>query len=97
MTAPTPGPTPYNPIVSTAQLKADGILGYAKTIVAVVYSIVAAVLLVLPQAGGFSDLTTTQWLGIAALVLGPGGVLATANKVKPTPPAPVEPANGPQI
>lgn len=89
----TPGPTPYNPIISTGQLIPDGALGYAKAIIAALYSIIAAVLLVLPTDGGFADLSTAQWLGIAALVLGPGGVLAAANKVKPTPPAPVQPVD----
>ncbi len=80
-------------IVSTKQLIPDGLAGYAKTIVAFVYSVIAAVLLVIPTDGGFGDLTTVQWLGVAALVLGPAGVLGVANKVKPTPPAPVLPAD----
>lgn len=80
-------------IRSTKQLIPDGLAGYGKAIVAFVYSVVAALLLVLPTDGGFGDLTTAQWLGVAALVLGPGGVLGVANKVKPTPPAPVLPSD----
>lgn len=90
----TPGPTPYNPIVSTSQLKPDGILGYLKAISAGLVSLLTA----LGIAIGDGDISKAEWITSAAVALGAAlAAYAPPNAVKATPPAPVEPADGPQI
>lgn len=94
VTGPTPGPTPYNPIISTAQLKPDGILGYLKAISAGLVSLLTA----LGIAIGDGNISKAEWITSAAVALGAAlAAYAPPNKVLPTPPAPVEPADGPQI
>lgn len=88
MTAPTSGPTPYNPLTTTKQLTWDGIWGYRKAIgafLAVVVSLVA-------KAWADGSITSAEWrdIGIASV----SGALATyllPNAIKDTPPAPVKP------
>lgn len=85
-------------IVSTKQLIPDGILGYAKAVVAFLVSLGGALLTVLPADGTLDQLSTAQWIGIAVTVLGTtGAVFGVPNAVKPTPPAPVLPADEPVV
>lgn len=95
MTAPTPGPTPYNPITSTKQLIPDGIAGYRKAISAVVGLLGTVLVAVQPSLPAGSD--WARWVGIGIAVCGAVGVYLAANAVKATPPAPVGTADGPQI
>lgn len=72
------------PIVSTSQLAYDGVLGYAKGIAAALAAALAAVAVYLPDEW-------QGWVQGAIAVLGVIAVVAVPNKVKPTPPAPVDP------
>lgn len=89
----TPGPTPYNPITSTKQLIPDGIAGYAKAVAAFVGFVIATVLQNIPDL----DADLKKWLTLASVLVSGIAVWGLPNAVKPTPPAPVEPADGPQI
>jgi hypothetical protein len=73
------------PVTSTKQLIPDGLAGYAKAIVAFVVSLLGALLVVLPADGDLSDLTLTQWFGVAITVLGTtGGVYGIPNAARGT-------------
>jgi hypothetical protein len=74
------------PIVSTSQLIPDGVAGYAKSIAALVAAVLVAVAEFLPD----------DWQKIVQAVIAVCGVVAVwgvPNAVRPTPPAPVLPAD----
>lgn len=53
---------------------------YRKAIASFTVAVLSALLVAIPAGGGFGDLTTTQWLGIALSVVGgPVAVAAVTN------------------
>jgi hypothetical protein len=71
-------------IVSTSQLTPDGILGYAKSIAALLSAVLISVAAFLPD-------NWQRWVQATIAVLGVIAVYAVPNKIAPTPPAPIEP------
>lgn len=84
---PTQEETMTTPIVSTKQLIPDGVAGYAKAIAAFVTMLVEAITPFIEL-----DVDTARIVHIVVAVLGVLAVYGIPNAVKPTPPAPVLPA-----
>lgn len=78
-------------ITSTAQLLPDGLAGYRKAVIAVV-GLLGTVLAVLePTLPAGSQ--WARWVGLGVAICSAVGVYLAPNAVKPTPPAPVIPAD----
>jgi hypothetical protein len=81
----TPGIS--NPIRWTSQLKTDGILSYLKAISAGLVALLAS----LGIALGDGDISKAEWITAASVALAAAaGAFGPPNKVKDTPPAPVD-------